>query len=124
MKKKLKEADWYKLPSTGKDPNLEDTLKDMEKKRKKVAKPEDKWYQNPQKMPKLKEIFQEQFKPVPISEEDVDPEELKMGMEVEKEHTDDPKITKIIALQHLAEDPKYYTKLKKMENEGVQAFSI
>jgi len=47
-----------------------------------------------------------------ISEKDVDPEELKMGIKVEMEHTNDPAVAKIIALHHLAEDPKYYTKLK------------
>ena len=40
-----------------------------------------------------------------------DREELKKGIEVEKEHTDDPKIALKIALDHLNEDPKYYTKL-------------
>ena len=43
--------------------------------------------------------------------ENIDPEELKKGIEVEKEHTDDPRIAMKIALDHLAEDPKYYTKL-------------
>ncbi len=37
--------------------------------------------------------------------------ELKKGIEVEKEHTDNPKIALKIALDHLDEDPKYYTKL-------------
>ena len=40
-----------------------------------------------------------------------DPEELKKGIEVEKEHTDNPKIAMKIALDHLDEDPRYYTKL-------------
>jgi len=44
---------------------------------------------------------------------DVDPEELKKGIEVEKEHTDDPVKAEEIALDHLKEDPKYYTKLAK-----------
>lgn len=42
-------------------------------------------------------------------------QQLAMGVEVEKEHTDDPEIAKKIAMDHLAEDPQYYTKLKKME---------
>jgi len=50
----------------------------------------------------------------PAKEKDVDPKELKMGIKVEMEHTDDPSKAKIIALQHLAEDPKYYTKLKSL----------
>jgi len=41
----------------------------------------------------------------------VNPDELRKGIEVEKEHTDNPKIALKIALDHLKEDPKYYTKL-------------
>lgn len=44
-------------------------------------------------------------------------EQLKMGVKVEMEHTDDPKIAREIAMDHLVEDPNYYTKLDKMENE-------
>ena len=40
-----------------------------------------------------------------------DKKELRKGIEVEKEHTDDPKIALKIALDHLDEDPQYYTKL-------------
>lgn len=47
----------------------------------------------------------------PAEESEVDSLELKKGIEVEMEHTDSPKVAKRIALQHLAEDPKYYTKL-------------
>jgi len=50
----------------------------------------------------------------PAKEKDVDSKELKMGIEVEMEHTDDPAKAKVIALQHLAEDPKYYTKLASL----------
>ena len=39
--------------------------------------------------------------------------ELKMGIKVEMEHTDDPDEAEKIALQHLAEVPDYYTKLLK-----------
>jgi hypothetical protein len=53
----------------------------------------------------------------PANEKDVDPKELAMGIEVEMEHTDDKAKAKIIALQHLAEDPKYYTKLKSLDLE-------
>lgn len=45
------------------------------------------------------------------------PMELKLGIEVEKEHTDNPLIAKEIAKDHLAECPNYYTRLKKMEIE-------
>lgn len=47
----------------------------------------------------------------------VDPEELKMGIAVEQEHTKDPAMTEKIARDHLAEDPKYYSKLKEMEKK-------
>ena len=50
----------------------------------------------------------------PSKEEDVNPKELKMGIEVEMEHTNSQAKAKVIALQHLAEDPKYYTKLKSL----------
>jgi hypothetical protein len=41
-----------------------------------------------------------------------------MGIEIELEHTDDREIAKKIALDHLAEIPDYYTRLKKMEDEA------
>ena len=44
---------------------------------------------------------------------DVDQEELKKGIEVEKEHTDDESVAEKIARDHLQENPHYYTKLKK-----------
>ena len=47
-----------------------------------------------------------------------DANELKMGIEVEKEHTDDEDLAKKIAKDHLAEVPDYYTRLKKMEKEA------
>jgi GH24 family phage-related lysozyme (muramidase) len=50
----------------------------------------------------------------PADETKVDPKELEMGIEVEMEHTRNPGEAKIIALQHLAEDPKYYTKLASL----------
>lgn len=45
--------------------------------------------------------------------ENIDQNELKMGIEVEKEHTQDEALAKKIAMDHLKEDPKYYTKLKQ-----------
>lgn len=53
-----------------------------------------------------------------ITEMDVDPKELEMGIKVEMEHTEDPVIAKKIALDHLAEIPDYYTRLLKMEKEA------
>ena len=42
----------------------------------------------------------------------IHPQELRMGIRVEMEHTDDPKKAEKIALDHLAENPFYYTALK------------
>lgn len=55
-----------------------------------------------------------------ITEKDVDPEQLKIGMEIEAEHTPDLTIRKKIAIDHLAEYPsnaplQYYTGLVLME---------
>jgi predicted ABC-type ATPase len=52
-----------------------------------------------------------------LKPEDVDPEQLKMGIEVELEHTNDRQVAREIALDHLAEDPRYYTKLKQVHVE-------
>ncbi len=41
--------------------------------------------------------------------------QLEMGMKVEMEHTDSKDKAKEIAMDHLWEDPSYYTKLKKIE---------
>ena len=60
-----------------------------------------------------KRKLNEQLKPRPNIK--ADPKELAMGIKVEKEHTTSEKAAKTIALQHLAEDPKYYSKLKKVE---------
>jgi hypothetical protein len=43
--------------------------------------------------------------------------QLKMGIKIEKEHTRDENTAKEIAMDHLWEDPKYYTKLKKVETK-------
>ena len=42
-----------------------------------------------------------------------DPDELKMGIEVEHEHTNNKGVAETIAKKHLEENPKYYTILKK-----------
>lgn len=44
--------------------------------------------------------------------QDVDQEQLKMGIKVEMEHTHDADLAKEIALDHLSEDPQYYSHLK------------
>jgi hypothetical protein len=43
----------------------------------------------------------------------VDAEQLRAGIKVEKEHTTSPRMACRIALDHLSEDRRYYTKLKK-----------
>lgn len=60
---------------------------------------------------KKRESFEEVVTPLP--EDKADPEELKKGVKVEMEHTNDKEEAKKIALQHLAEVPDYYTKLNK-----------
>jgi len=77
---------------------------------------------NRQKSP-LKNRFgvNEQLKPRP----DITPDktELAMGIKVEMEHTINKEAAKTIALQHLAEDPKYYSKLKKVEGNVNENFA-
>jgi hypothetical protein len=53
-----------------------------------------------------------------LDEEDVDAEELEMGIKVEMEHTKDKKIAREIALDHLSETSDYYTKLKAIHKEN------
>ena len=47
----------------------------------------------------------------------VDPEQLSMGTDIEKEHTPNDAIAKKIALDHLAEIPDYYARLAQMEEQ-------
>ena len=44
--------------------------------------------------------------------------QLKKGIKVEMEHTDNKKIAKEIVMDHLTEDPNYYNKLAKIHREG------
>lgn len=60
------------------------------------------------------ESFEKYFKKV-NSNIEYDENELKMGIEVEKEHTNDPEVAEIIAKHHLASNPKYYSDLEKSE---------
>ena len=48
---------------------------------------------------------------------DVLKQELKKGIKVEKEHTKSVKSAARIAMDHLVEDPEYYTKLAKLNLE-------
>ena len=52
-----------------------------------------------------------------LPDSEFDPEQLKIGTEHEKEHTDDPEVAKAIAKDHLAEHPDYYIELAKMEQK-------
>lgn len=45
--------------------------------------------------------------------ENVNPNELSTGIQIEMEHTNDPLVAKEIAMDHLTEDPEYYSKLVK-----------
>jgi len=56
-----------------------------------------------------------------ITESDVDPEQLRLGIQTELEHTSDPDIAKEIALDHLAERADYYTMLLAAEGAGMTA---
>lgn len=46
--------------------------------------------------------------------------QMKMGMKVEMEHTNDKSKAEEIAKDHLVEDPDYYTKLAEMESEKAE----
>jgi hypothetical protein len=48
---------------------------------------------------------------------EVCPKQLAMGIKVEREHSDNPKVQKEIAMDHLTEFPKYYTALAKAEKD-------
>lgn len=48
-----------------------------------------------------------------LSPGDVDAKQLKIGIKVEQEHTTSKRMACRIALDHLAEHKRYYSKLKK-----------
>jgi len=52
-----------------------------------------------------------------IPDEKFNSKELKMGISVESEHTNDTTIAKAIAKDHLSECANYYTRLAKMEKD-------
>ena len=52
-----------------------------------------------------------------------DKHQLEMGTKSELEHTSNKEMAKEIAKDHLKEDPKYYTKLKKMEESAILEIS-
>lgn len=51
---------------------------------------------------------------------DFDQTQLRMGIEVEMEHTKSRQLAREIAMDHLSEDPRYYSKLKKVHKESMQ----
>lgn len=53
-----------------------------------------------------------------VPNEKFDPKQLEIGIKVEMEHTKDAAIAEEIAKDHLTEDPEYYSKLEKMEEEN------
>jgi len=55
---------------------------------------------------------------------DIDNEQLRRGIEVEMEHTSNPKMSKRIALDHLAEMKDYYTRLDIMERTGFVPLAV
>lgn len=68
-----------------------------------------------------------------VPDSEFDPEQLKMGIKVEQEHTDDPDVAKIIAKDHLMEtglrgskygELGYYTLLQDMENKAKETASL
>jgi hypothetical protein len=48
--------------------------------------------------------------------------QLKKGIEVELEHTDNKEKAREIAMDHLSEFPDYYDRLEKMENNPSKEF--
>lgn len=46
---------------------------------------------------------------------DFNPADLKRGIKIELEHTNDESIALEIAMDHLTEDPEYYQKLETIE---------
>lgn len=53
-----------------------------------------------------------------VPDDQFNQEELQKGIEIEKEHTDDPELAKQIAKDHLSEVRDYYTRLIAMEAEA------
>ena len=56
-----------------------------------------------------------------VPDDKFDPKELARGVEVEREHTQSNLVAKLVAKDHLAEIPDYYTRLDRMEAEGERA---
>lgn len=66
----------------------------------------------------LKALIKGVGKHAHVPDSEFDPEQLKMGIKVEQEHTNDPGVAKIISKDHLSEIPTYYSLLKQMEKDA------
>ncbi len=53
-----------------------------------------------------------------VPDDKFDSDQLRMGIDIEKEHTDCPHMAKEIAKDHLTEIPDYYTRLINMEKSA------
>jgi len=58
-----------------------------------------------------------QFKKGNVPDSKFNKVQLRMGIKVEHEHTDNSAVAKQIAKAHLSEFPNYYTYLNKMEKK-------
>lgn len=52
-----------------------------------------------------------------------DPIEISRGIRVELEHTNDWRVAREIAMDHLVEDPRYYRKLATIHLDGLRGYS-
>ena len=80
-------------------------------------------------MKNTQRLFERTVKELLKSVEDIDYDEneLKMGIDVETEHLEDPKdraTAEKIAKHHLAEDPAYYSKLKTIHDEDEEGNTV
>jgi len=97
--------DWLHLPPSAQERLMEQ----LEKNRKRVGKPLS-YFKTAEWKDKVPGGRADKRKP-----EDFDQKELAKGIEVEKEHTDDPALAREIAMDHLTEFKDYYKALAKME---------
>ena len=67
---------------------------------------------------KLKGLTESVGKHNEVPDSKFNSKELKKGIEIEHEHTNDSNLAKDIAKDHLSEIPDYYTRLVKMEDEA------
>jgi len=54
------------------------------------------------------------------SPKDFDKDQIAKGIKVEMEHTKDRDLAREIAMDHLTEDPHYYTKLETIEKHAAR----